>query len=125
MGARRPARFRRSARRGVEQVHPQGRELTNWCNGVPATIGAMPDTASATDAFLDAIKAGDLERVKEMISADPGLIDAHASTGESVVLMAVYHRHKEIANLLVARGATLTLNEACAAGEQERGENVL
>src|SRR5438067_1586325 len=85
----------------------------------------MTHTASATDAFLDAVKAGDLERVKEMISADPGLVDTKASTGESAVLTAVYHRHKEIANLLVARGAALTLAEACAAGERERAERLL
>jgi uncharacterized protein len=85
----------------------------------------MTHTASASDAFLDAIKAGDLERVKEMISADPRLVDAQTGTGDSAVLTAVYHRHKEIANLLVARGATLTLGEACAAGERERAERLL
>src|SRR5437867_10555182 len=81
----------------------------------------MPDTA----AFIDAIKAGEFERVKAMASADPTLIDARSRTGESAILTAVYHRQKEIVNLLVARGATLTLFEACAAGEVERVERLV
>src|SRR5881275_1566956 len=79
----------------------------------------MPDTAAA---FIDAIKAGEFERVKAMVSADPTLIDAHSRTGESAILTAVYHRQKEIVNLLVARGAPLSL---CAAGEVERVERLL
>ena len=73
-------------------------------------------------AFIDAIKAGEYERVKAMVSAEPTLIDARGRTGESAILTAVYHRQKEIVNLLVARGAALTLFEACAAGEVERAE---
>ena len=81
----------------------------------------MPDTA----AFIDAIKAGEFERVKAMASADPTLIDARSRTGESAILTAVYHRQKEIVNLLVARGAPLDLFEACAAGEIERVERLV
>src|SRR5919109_1394093 len=76
-------------------------------------------------AFIDAIKAGEYERVKAMVSAEPELIDARGRTGESAILTAVYHRQKEIVNLLVARGATLTLFEACAAGEVERTERLM
>ncbi len=60
-----------------------------------------------------------------MVTADPTLIDARSRTGDSAILTAVYHRQKEIVNLLVARGATLTLFEACAAGEEERAERML
>ena len=60
-----------------------------------------------------------------MVSADPTLIDARSRTGESAILTAVYHRQKEIVNLLVARGATLSLFEACAAGEVEHVERLL
>ena len=81
----------------------------------------MPDT----QAFIDAIKAGEYDRVKAMVSADPELIDAHSRTGDSAILTAVYHRQKEIVNLLVARGVSLTLFEACAAGELERVERLL
>ena len=85
----------------------------------------MPETTSSSAAFIDAIKAGEFERVKAMVSADPTLIDARSRTGESAILTAVYHRQKEIVNLLVARGASLTIFEACAAGETDRVERML
>jgi len=78
-----------------------------------------------TTALFDAIKAGDFERVKTLVSAEPSLVAARSEGGESAVLTAVYHRQKEIANLLVARGATLTIFEACAAGEMERADRIL
>src|SRR5215471_245256 len=81
----------------------------------------MPDAA----AFIDAIKAGEFDRVKAMVTADPTLIDARSRTGDSAILTAVYHRQKEIVNLLVARGATMTLFDACAAGELERAERLV
>lgn len=76
-------------------------------------------------AFIDAIKAGEFDRVKAMVTADPALIDARSRTGDSAILTAVYHRQKEIVNLLVSRGATMTLFEACAAGEFERVERLV
>ena len=85
----------------------------------------MPETTSSSAAFIDAIKAGEFERVKAMVSAEPTLIDARSRTGDSAILTAVYHHQKEIVNLLVARGAALSLFEACAAGEIERVERTL
>src|SRR5713101_1430033 len=85
----------------------------------------MPEATSSSAAFIDAIKAGEFERVKAMVSEDPALIDAHSRSGESAILTAVYHRQKEIVNLLVARGAALTLFEAAAAGELERVERLV
>jgi uncharacterized protein len=84
----------------------------------------MPETTSSSAAFIDAIKAGEFERVKAMVSAEPRLIDARSRSGDSAILTAVYHRQKEIVNLLVARGASLSI-EACAAGELERVEGLL
>jgi uncharacterized protein len=85
----------------------------------------MPETTSSSAAFIDAIKAGEFERVKAMVSAEPRLIDARSRSGDSAILTAVYHRQKEIVNLLVARGASLSMFEACAAGELERVEGLL
>ena len=85
----------------------------------------MANTNPNTLSFIDAIKAGEFERVKAMVSAEPTLVDALSRTGESAILTAVYHRQKEIMNLLVARGVAMTLFEACAAGEIERTERLL
>jgi len=84
-----------------------------------------PMCAMQTDALFDAVKQGDVGRVKELVSADPSLVNAKTGTGQSAVLTAVYHGHKGIADLLVARGAALTIFEACAAGEVERVERLL
>jgi uncharacterized protein len=81
----------------------------------------MPDSA----AFIGAIKAGEFDRVKSMVSADPALLDARGPGGDSAILTAVYHRQKEIVNLLVARGAVMTIFEASAAGEYDRVERLL
>jgi ankyrin repeat protein len=75
--------------------------------------------------LFDAIKAGDFERAKSLISADPALADARDAAGQSAILAAVYHGRKEIANLLVARGAALTLFESCAAGEFDRTQHLV
>jgi ankyrin repeat protein len=85
----------------------------------------MADYSSDAAAFIDAIKAGEFERVKALVSADPGLIDARSRSGESAVLAAVYHRRQDIVNLLVARGATLSIFESCAASEVERVERLV
>jgi uncharacterized protein len=82
--------------------------------------------SAATEADLfAAIKSGDFERVKLLVSADPALVNARSSTGESAILTAVYNGRKDVANLLVARGATLTLFEACAAGEFDPVEQLV
>src|SRR3989442_7697464 len=80
--------------------------------------------SSETDLFA-AIKAGEFERVKALLSADAALVDARSATGESAILTAVYNGRKEIANLLVARGARLSLFEASAAGEFDAVERLL
>jgi ankyrin repeat protein len=83
------------------------------------------DMADTSADLFAAIKAGALDRVKTMVSADPTLVDARTPSGDSAVLTAVYHGRKDIANLLVARGASLTLFEACAAGEFDRVERLI
>src|SRR5437588_473903 len=85
----------------------------------------MSNVSDGTTAFFAAIKSGELERVKAMVSETPALVDARSEAGASAVVTAVYHRQKEIVNLLVARGASLSLHEAAAAGELERVERLL
>jgi ankyrin repeat protein len=75
--------------------------------------------------LFDAIKAGDLDGIKALLTGDPTLVDAKTDAGVSAILTAVYQGRRDVANLLVARGATLTLFEAAAAGEVERAERLL
>jgi ankyrin repeat protein len=76
-------------------------------------------------AFIDAIKTGDFDRVKTLLSTEPHLIASRGANGESAILTAVYRGHKDIVNLLVARGAEMTIFEAAAAGEIERVERLI
>src|SRR5260370_23953146 len=85
----------------------------------------MAEPGASHAAFIDAIKAGEFDRVKAMVSEDPTLLDARARTGESAILTAVYRGQKAIVNLLVSGGAPMTLCEASAAGELERAERIL
>src|SRR5712691_6305244 len=80
---------------------------------------------STESDLFEAIRVGDFERVKGLVSAEPTLVDARDDTGQSAILTAVYHGRKEIANLLVARGAALSLFESCAAGEFDHVERLL
>jgi ankyrin repeat protein len=80
---------------------------------------------TASSAFFDAIKAGDLAHVKSVISETPEFVNLRNDEGQSAVLAAVYHHRKDIADLLVSRGAELSIFEACAAGEEERVERFL
>lgn len=75
--------------------------------------------------LFQAIKAGDVEQVKAIVSGNAALVDARDEAGQSAILSAVYSGRKEIANLLVARGATLTIFEAAAAGEFDRVERLI
>ena len=83
----------------------------------------MPE--QSVEPFFKAITAGDVAQVKEMIAADPGLVNATNAAGESAVLAAAYRQNKEMTDLFVARGATLTLFDACAAGELEHVERLV
>jgi len=71
--------------------------------------------------FIDAIKSGDIARINEMLDRDPSLLDAQSGT-VTPILAAIYHGHREIARLLVERGARVSFAEACALGDAGRVE---
>jgi ankyrin repeat protein len=70
-----------------------------------------------TQAFFDAIRAGDTGSAAQMLDRDPSLAEAKNPQGVSAVLMACYTGRKEIRDLLIERGAKLELDEAVAAGK--------
>jgi len=79
----------------------------------------------AVAELFEAIRAGDVEKVRELAGADAGLVNARNANGISAVLMACYMGRKEIRDLLIAKGATLELHEAAAAGELSRVKELL
>lgn len=72
-----------------------------------------------------AIEAGQIETVRELLSADGTLVDARNTVGLSAVLVATYYGRNEIAKLLIDAGARLTIFEAAATGAQDRVEHIL
>ncbi|MEO8379760.1 MAG: ankyrin repeat domain-containing protein [Acidobacteriota bacterium] len=74
--------------------------------------------------LTDAIKAGQVARVNALVDADASLLEA-AENGVTPVLLAIYHGRREIADLLVARGAPVSFPEACALGLVSRAQEML
>src|SRR5258708_2653660 len=75
---------------------------------------------AAEQEFLDAIKKGNAARVGELLKQNPALIKASTKNGTTAVLLAVYARHPEIAESLLATGLEPSIFEAAATGRVER-----
>ncbi len=73
----------------------------------------------STEEFLRLIKSGDIQGVRNLLSADPALARATAPDGASAILLAIYHGHASMVRLFTAQGAELNFFEACAAGDIE------
>ena len=70
--------------------------------------------------FIEAVQQGNLDHVRQMLAQDPGLAQAQTENGLSVVLLAAYYGHPQIASYLASRRSDLTLFEACVVGDLER-----
>jgi ankyrin repeat protein len=75
--------------------------------------------------LFEAIRTGDVEKMRELVAADAGLVNARNGKGISAVLMACYTGRKEIRDLLIEKGATLELHEAAAAGKLSRVKDLV
>jgi uncharacterized protein len=73
----------------------------------------------ASELFA-AIRGGDAAAVRALLDTQPDLAVAKNEQGQSPVLAAMYNGRGEIRDLLIARGATLALHEAAAAGKLDR-----
>lgn len=78
-----------------------------------------------TTEMLEAVKSGDVPRVKKLLSAEPGLVNARAESGESAFLLSLYYGHAAVKELLLSSGAELNVYEAAAAGELERVKSLI
>ena len=76
-------------------------------------------------ALFEAIRSGDLASVNTLLDAKASLASAKNDSGVSAVLMSVYSGRKEICDLLLARGATLSLSDAAAVGILDRVKQIV
>ncbi|PYV86095.1 MAG: hypothetical protein DMG05_20860 [Acidobacteria bacterium] len=74
----------------------------------------------ASREMIDAVKSGDVAKVKALLETDAALVNAQAESGESAILLATYYGRKEVAEVLLATGAELDIFEASAVGHAGR-----
>ncbi len=70
-----------------------------------------------TTEFFSAIKQGNQDEVQRILRGTPNLIH-EKENGASPILLAIYHGHPELAELLAERTVTLTIFEAAAIGRR-------
>ncbi len=76
--------------------------------------------------ILEAVKSGDIAKVKSLLAADPDLIYAQTEDQVPVVLLATYQRNPRLLEvLLAATDYKLSIFEAAALGENNRIQELL
>ncbi len=77
-------------------------------------------TPTIEQEFFDAIKKGNSARVGELLKQQPSLIKATYKNGITMVMLAVYAHHPELAESFIATGIEPNIFEAAATGRVER-----
>lgn len=55
--------------------------------------------------FYEAAALGDVARLRELLDADPSLLDAFGDDGFNALGLSIFFQHPEVARLLIERGA--------------------
>jgi ankyrin repeat protein len=61
--------------------------------------------------FFEAVAAGDLPRLRELLAATPSLIGARDGEGATALHLAALHGNQELARFLVERGADVNARD--------------
>lgn len=88
----------------------------------------MEGAAASVDnskKLMEAIRAGDKAAMEALLSAEPGLLGFAAPNGSSVMLLAAYYGHPELAEIFVRHGAKPDVFEASALGDLETVRKVV
>lgn len=72
------------------------------------------------EQLFQAIRAGELARLRELVGGDPALAQARDPAGISALLLACYHRRRDLVDILLAAAPALDIFEATAVGRSER-----
>jgi ankyrin repeat protein len=78
-----------------------------------------------TTDLVTAITAGDVDAVRELLREDPSLAEARDANGLPVLLLALFHQQRAVADALLAAEPELGVLEAAAAGRGERLRELL
>jgi ankyrin repeat protein len=75
--------------------------------------------------IFDVIRSGSAERLREILKADPGQASARNERGHSAVLIAQYHRKKEMVEMLLAAEPELNVFDAASVGRADQVRSLL
>jgi ankyrin repeat protein len=75
--------------------------------------------------MIEAVKAGDVVKVKELIAGNPALVQAKNESRVSAILLATYYGRQEVVDALLASGPELDIFEAAAVGTLDRVAELL
>jgi uncharacterized protein len=80
---------------------------------------------SIIENILEAVRSGDIDRVKQFVQTEADLVNTLTADGLPIILLAVYYGHQDIATFLLDHGAELDLFAACALGKVTRVAAIL
>src|SRR5256885_15614264 len=78
-----------------------------------------------TDEFLEAIQKGNLAKANELLETNPGLANNKAKDGASVILLALYHGQRNIAEAISIKKTELDIFEASTLGKLDRAKSLI
>lgn len=73
---------------------------------------------TAPQELYEAIKNGDRVTVEALLDAAPELVNGGGANGMAPLMLAIYSRRKEIADLLLCRGAEVNIWTSAAIGDR-------
>lgn len=93
---------------------------------MPMAHGQQTSASAAEQDFFDAIRKGNSPRVAELVKRQPSLMAATYRNGITPVLLAVYAKHRDVADLLLTTsGHQPNIFEAAATGRIDRVRELL
>lgn len=72
------------------------------------------------EQLFQTLRAGDAARLRELVGRDPALAQARDPAGLSALLLACYHRRRDLLEVLLAAAPDLDIFEATAVGRAKR-----
>lgn len=75
--------------------------------------------------FLDAVRAGDVAKVRQMLTRDRSLADARTESGFSAVAIGKLHGHAAVLREILAANPTLDIHDAAYIGDVRQAQRLL
>ena len=75
--------------------------------------------------LFDAIKAGKVDEVRQLVQQNPSLTEARDASGASAILVAAYNMKPDVVNALLELGAPVDIFEASVLGKVDRIQEIL